>query len=502
MSHVWAIWNGLQGDPTRSVYVSFPDGADLLAVYGGWLHTFVGVGLARAGLPIEVAYSGALCFVLGLTGVGGVALARAFGLGAFASGSAGLLLQLDGWLLYNATDGRPEHGGVGLVALGLAGALASWRGEGGRFVPVLTGVAGAMCFVAGWEQGTWLVVAIACCAPFLGRPPAGAWRRWGVALGVGVLLGAPWMGTFLVRALAVRAPAEGTEMIHHALDQSLTPLQWLRGAGRHPSRLGMAAMLALPWLARRGDRRLWVGIGLGLVLSLVLAMGPQPGLERPADLGIWGPFVWMQQLPVLGWFHSPARLALGFSFVSVLSAAMCVDRALRRSAWLAVPLGVAFLGSAVWEVRTAGDWPMGGFQVPVRPDLELIARAPGPGAVLDLPAATQNIFAQEYELQQLTHHRPIAGHPWLPWLATDTTARAMAAVPLLAWSAVPEGDPPKLREEDRAWLLDQGYRFVALSPRWLPRGQEDTVVAGFRTVLGKPVAEGGRRWLCWDLGER
>ena len=64
-------------DPTRTTLFGWPEGTDLLPIYGGWLHTFVGTALARMGLDPLVAYTTVVCLWLAVAGLAGVALARA-----------------------------------------------------------------------------------------------------------------------------------------------------------------------------------------------------------------------------------------------------------------------------------------------------------------------------------------------------------------------------------------------------------------------------------------
>ncbi len=512
VSHVWAVWNGLQGDPTRSALVGFPAGVDLLTIYGGWLHTFVGVLLARAGLSPVLAYSAALALMLAGTGLGAYVLARSVGLGRPAAALAALLLELDGWVLYNAMDGRPEHAGFGPLCLALAGAVVTARGDGPRWAPVATGLAGALVFVVGWEQALWLFLAMLWLLPALvgGAPDRrGAVRRLGLAAGVALLAAAPWVGLFFSRALGARHLSEGAAMLGYARDQSLVLEQWAVGFGRQPARAGLLLLLASPILVPRGERgrALWLLVGLGL--SLVLALGPAPGLRRVGDLGLTGPYAWMQVTPVLGWFHSPARLAMGLSFASTLAAAFAVERLagwLRargapRTAGIAGALvGLGLLGASGWELAQARDWPRGGFSLPERPEVTAVGERPGAGVVVDLPVSRQGVHAQDNQLNQLLHQRPIPGHAWLPWLASDRTADALALAPLLRWASDSTTlEAPPFSEADRQALLAAGYRFIGLTPRYLGRDRAAAVSEAMQEALGPPMTGRSARWLCWDL---
>jgi hypothetical protein len=499
------VHNGTLGDPTRSELVGFPGGVDLIAVYGGWLHTFLGVALCRLfDLAPHLGYSGALALLLVATGVGGVALGRAMGLSQGAAALMGLLLQLDGWVLYNAMDGRPEHAGFGPFCLALAGLLWTLRGNQ-RWAPVLGGLAGALTFVSGWEQGVYLGGAglvVLAGAAWQGGLVADWGRRLGALVVVGAAAAAPWVGLFLWRSLAVRAADEGAALLDHAADQSLLLGAWLLGMGRQPTRLALVAMLALPWALPK-ERRLLAAVGVGLLLSLLLAIGPTPGLWSRGDLGIWGPQAHLQGLPILGWFHSPARLALGFSFVSVLAAAALVDRLWsggRRA--LAGGLAALIVASAIWEDEKAGDWPRGGFALPDWPEVREVGARPGAGAVLDLPISHLGVHTQDNQLTQLLHGRPIPGHPWLPWMAPDRSEEAVAGVALLQWVSEGEGAAPVFTASDRQTLLDRGLRFVAVTPRYVRRGRAGEVVAALTAAWGPPITGKPQRWICWDLQQR
>jgi uncharacterized membrane protein YhaH (DUF805 family) len=168
---------------------------------------------------------------------------------------------------------------------------------------------------------------------------------------VALLAAAPWVGLFFSRALGARHLSEGAAMLGYARDQSLVLEQWAVGFGRQPARAGLLLLLASPILVPRGERgrALWLLVGLGL--SLVLALGPAPGLRRVGDLGLTGPYAWMQVTPVLGWFHSPARLAMGLSFASTLAAAFAVER---LAGWLrarGAPRTAGIAGALVRRLR-------------------------------------------------------------------------------------------------------------------------------------------------------
>ena len=507
VSHVWALWNGGQGDPTRTTLFCWPEGLDLLPIYGGWLHTLVGSALVRAGAEPVAAYTTVVCVWLAVAGLGGIALARAVGAGPWAALVGGLLLQLDGFVLYNAMDGRPEHAGLGFTALALACAVAVWD-RGGRGRVVATGLAGALVFLVSWEHALWLALACAWLLPWLHSTPAGrsGRRRWVAAAGVCLLAAGPWLALFFGRALAVRSVEEGDHTVFFAIDQSIGLIRWLVAPGRHPGRGLVLLALALPWLVPRSHRRLAVGAVLGMVGCVVLALGPSPGLWRGGDLWqagagrhvIWGPFALLQSVPVLGWFHSPLRLAMGVSLGVAAGGALAVERAARWKRPAGLLLGVALPVYAGVEAWHGGDWPRPGFEPPPFHEVASLADDPTPGAVLSLPPARQGHEHEQRVLFQLLHQRPILGHIYLPFLAPDQTPGMVERVDLFGWVAGAPGwarqAAPDLTEADRALLHDQGIAFVTVYHRELGPARSPAVLAALREAFGAPVAEQPRLW--------
>ena len=507
VSHVWAIWNGAHGDPTRTTLLSWPDGLDLLPIYGGWLHTFVGTALVHLGDAPTAAYSTVVCTWLAVAGLAGIALARTLGARPWAAAVGGMLLQLDGFVLYNATDGRPEHAGLGFTTLALAAALHLWH-RGGRPHVIRTALAGALVFLVSWEHALWLALALAWLLPWLHTTPTNGRRRWLQAAGLAAAIATPWLVLFLSRALAARTTGEGHSTLLMAVDQSTGLLSWFLSAGRHPARGLFLLAVGLPWLVPRTHRRLAVGVLLGLFFSLLLALGPSPGLWEGGDLWrsasdkpmLFGPFAVMQQLPVLGWFHSPARLAMGVSIAIAGAGALLVDRLSTRSRPLAIVVGLALPTYAAVDAQLAGNWPTPGFAIPAHPATEL-AQHTVDGAVLALPPTAEPWQHEQRAVLQMLHHRPITGHLFLDHLATDHTADLVYRVPLLAW--VSEGAPraraPTLSPSDRAFLVDQGVAIVTVHHKQLETRRSADISQALRTAFGAPMAEQAGRWSAYAV---
>jgi len=503
IGHVWTMWVSSEGALTRTELAAYPAGADLLPILGGWLDILVANVFVRGlGLSPLVAYNLVAGLWLAISGWGGIALARALGASWWAALLAGLLLQLDGFALSHLIGGRTEQAGLGFLALALAGALSCWRRPGWG-ATVGCGLAGAAVVYLSWEHAIWLALAMAWLAPFVawaGRP-AGAVRRWGQAAAVTAAVAGPWALLFLTRAAAVRTMDEGQQTLEWAMMASTAPLGWL-GQPVRPALLALAALVVVPWTAPRADRRLWLGAGAGLLLTMILAAGPSPGLWQPGDIapGTWGPFYWMQSMPVLGWFHTPDRLLAGWSLAAAAAAGLLADAAGRRHRVLGALVFAVLLGSAAAEVRRAGLWPSGGWRPGGPPALDVIAAAEGEGALIDLPPARAGMDAMQYTIFQMVHERPIPYHMTLPFLTTDAYGQLAAENPTLRWLNSPVRRPvPDSITEDVAALRRAGFRWVVLHPARLPPRARGRAVSAFVDALGSPTLQDGSGWVCWEL---
>lgn len=513
VGHVWTVWNTGQGHLTRSPLVAWPDGTDLLPILGGWLDIFIAGGLARAGLPLHLAWNGTLCLFLVVAGLGGQALARAFGASAPAALLAGLLLQLDPFVLSSISGGRSEQAGLGFVALALAGAILVWRRPGWGPV-LLAGIFGASTIYVSWEHAFWLAFAMAGALPFFAwthRRPG--WLRGMTAAALlCIVTTGPWVALFLHRARQVRADDEGLQTMSWALVHSVPLLGWFVQSETRPSIAVLLAMLALPFVIPRRDRRLWVGVGLGLLLTWILAAGPSPGLWRvgvEAD-GFWGPYAWMQRIPLLGWFHTPDRLLVGWNLVGVVAAALLFDRVRgllsarpRLGMALAILIGLGLGGTAWRHVQLRHLLPKGDWELP----LAAVYRGPATvgveGALLDLPPRAPGPPALQYQLLQMLHERPIPYHMTLPSLTTAREEKILALGTLAAATtgiSPPGGtlDPATIREELQA-MEELGYAFLAIHPQQLGRRRAREISRAIVAAVGPPQWEVPGDWLCWQL---
>lgn len=502
--HLWTIWNATRGPMTHSDLVNAPYGLDLLPIVGGWLDIAVGSALAPlVGVPL--AYNLVLALYATLAGVGGAALARALGAGAGGALVAGLLLQLDPFVLLHLSSGRPEQAAVGLVALALAGAVATWE-RPGTGLAVATGVAGAAVVFASWELAVLLALGMVAFGPVIwlsGGAAPGAPRRWALAAGVTAALAGPWAATFLRRASAVRPLDQGELAVQLAVHASVPWLHWLRIDSTRPGVLALAALVALPVVLSGSRRRLWGGALVCLLLAFVLALGPMPSarpLPPHAPVQAWGPFVWLQSLPGLGWFHWPDRLLLLLSVAASAAGGVLVSHVATRRRALGAALGVVLVVMAAGRAAGTGKWPRGQFKMPTHRVFRELRDHPVAGGVVDLPLHDNGVPRYAPALAQITHERPIQAAGAVPW-ALGVDARQSAPAGL--WALSPTSQPAfSLSQADRERLVDEGFGVLALHRprgrrRWYP-----AAVAAISAELGPPLLrDDNLGWACWSLAE-
>ncbi len=505
--HLWVMWNATQGSLTHSSMVNWPEGLDLLPVLGGWLDVMLGAPLVPV-LGLIGAYNAVVSVYMVCVGLGGHALATALGVRAHWAWVAGVLLQLDGFVLHHLTGGRPEQLSLGLVALALAALLRTWR-EPRWSMAFLCGLAGAALVYASWEMAMSLAMLLLLLLPALlviSRPP-GLLGKLALAAGTAVLLAGPWMVVFLAHALAARSLDEGSIAAGNAAHASVALIEWLRPGQVRP---GYAAMLCLPllcWTVPAPERRLWAVLGMLLLLSLLLALGPSPRFYGPPASGAtwWSPFALLQELPVLGWFHWPDRLLWGFSLASAVAAALLL-RKLSENIGRATALGLAALlllaaGSEAW---LTDRWPRGRFGLANVPWAQELAMVPGPGAVLDLPPMHNIVQNLDYQLLQLRHGRPILFNMFLPHLVSSQVDARLRGDPVLSWFLGPGAGQGSGRKPfsagDFQGLRDLGFRFVVLHRRRVSGSRWKTDRDLLLRSLGQPgISSKSGDWMCWDL---
>ena len=508
VGHLSTMLHCSMGEPFETTMIAWPRGADLLTIVGGWGDIFLACPLVEP-LGLRWAYNLVFAVYVLLAGVGGWVLARELGASTPAAVVAGLVLQLDGFVLQNMCDGRLEQGALGLVALAMAGAVHCWR-QRSWGVAVATGLAGAATVYASWELALFLALAMVLLAPWIaaGERAPGAIGRWAVAGGVAALLAGPWALFFLERASEARDLHEGLATVEDARIASVGLVTALAGrTAGNPATLPLLALLALPWTVARRDRGLFLGLGLMLVVGLLLALGPDPGLLRAGDVEVLqghGPYAWLQGLPVLGWFHTPNRFLCLWSVVAAVAAALALDRIAARRRWLGPALAVVLVLSGLGEAHWGGYRPHGGYHIPDHQGLQGLAAQPGDGVVLDLPVREHRLHVLPYQAMQLTHRRPIPYHMTSPLLTTQGIGEREHRNGFMRWfrGQVAGGSPEPFERSDLEQLRGYGYRWVVLNRSVVHWAAQERVVRAMEEGLGEPMlSDGDGQWLCWELPE-
>ena len=503
--HLWAAWHATREPLTSTTLLNYPEGVDLLPVLGGWLDVLLGAALTPL-LGLARAYNAVLAIYLVIAALGGRALAQVAGAGARAAWVAGILLQLDGFVLSHALSGRAEQAGLGFVALALAAATQAWRRPGWRW-PVLAGLAGALVVAVSWELtlllfGMTLVLGLALLAA--GRT-TGALQRWGLAALVAGLLAGPWVAIFLQHTGAARATNEGFFTHKLTVRASIGLLSWFGPTGLRPSWGALAALVALPLTVPRELRRSWLILGFGMLLALALALGPVPRLWQGAELDAmqtapWGLYALAQRLPVLGWYHWPDRLTAAWSLGAAVAAALLIQRLFLRSGRAAALVAALLLGGALGETLWTGRWPAGGPPLPAPAAVVALGALPELGAVLDLPPRGKGFAQVGYQLLQISHGRPIRFSIILPHLVADRGRGWDVAHPLIAWAASLSGPSPRPppAAPDFGSLESHGYRFIALHSDALRADRRARALSWLTSQLGEPDLHESN-WRCWTL---
>jgi len=505
VGHLSTMLHCSMGQPFETTMVAWPRGADLLTIVGGWLDIFLACPLVE---PIGLRWAYNLVFgaYVILAGVGGFVLARTLGASRWAAVVAGLLLQLDGFLLRNLCDGRLEQGAIGFMALAIAGAIHCWRRPSWP-AAIGAGLAGAATVWASWELALFLALAMLLLSPWLirGERAPGAWQRWLLAAAVTAVLAGPWAWFFLERASEARDLHEGLQTVADARIASVGLLAAVAGrTTANPATLPLLALLALPWTVRSKDRGLWIGLGVLLLVCLLLALGPDPGLVRAGDLPAlegWGPYAWLQGLPVLGWFHTPNRFLCLFSLAAPVAVALLLDRLAPRLGMLGGVVALLVVISADIESRWGGYQPHGGYHIPDHDGLQQLALAPGDGAVLDLPVREHRLHVLPYQAMQLTHRKPIPYHMTSPLLTQQGIGEREQRNGFLRWfRAQVAGVQVEPFEPSELGLLGSyGYGWVVLNATILPPKAQARTTSAMIEALGPPDLQDGDRWLCWAL---
>ena len=501
VGHVWTLWNGSLGDPTRSELVAFPYSVDLMPILGGWMDIFLGSVLLRIGVPLALAWNLLCGGWLLLAGVGVAVLARVAGARQDAAIVAGVLAQLDAYLLFHLYGGRTEQAGVGVMALAVAGAIHSWR-TGSRVVAVGAGLAGAAVVWTSWELGVILAAGMVVLAPGIWRGPrvSGAVRAWLLAAATTAVCAGPLVVSFLQRAAAIRALDESLPAQSASMAEAVGLLGWLGSSGTRPA-LGVLACILLVPFRKKLTRAALVASGVVLTGTWLLAAGPSPGWWVPGDLGLTaGLWTLYQHLPVLGWFHSPERVLVWWTLAAPVSAAL-VWQSLVTSKGRTVLL-VALLAASGWNLYTSPWARISTWAPPSDPAWAAIRDGDSKGAVLDLPVVHHAPELVTYQLAQLSHQRPVPFHMTLPRLTPARPEELVKRLSIAQWLDTPRGGgAPSAAafEADLETLRRDGYDWVVLWPSHRTQPPHRVAVRAFREALGPADARGQAGWRAWRI---
>ena len=499
--HLWMGWHAAREAPFSTRLLAFPEGLDLMPVLGGWLDVLL-VGAFSRVLPLEPSYNLVLALYFFVAGLAGWALSRALDAprGALV---AGLLLQLDGFVWMHMDGGRPEQVGLGFAALAAVALLELRRlpGDSPWWKAALLGVMGGSVLWVSWELALLTVLCTCVMLPVVLKQ--GHLRAAGIAAAAALAVHGPWVLFFLLRTSAVRYTDESHFSQEVAERASVGLLSWL-GPGPRPTWAALLCLVAVPFVSR--DRRFWLAVLAGLFLLLVFALGPDPGFwsvnglsgrPKAETFGVRGPFLWLQDLPVLGWFHWPNRMLAAWSVAAVGAAGVVVHRLPGRWAW---GLGLGLVLSAAGE--QSRQLPVTSKSVVIKAELVAVGQM-ARGAVLDLPIQPEPAHHLHYQMMQLSHGRPILFNMVLDHLTRGSTYAMVQGDPVLSWFSSLMGPKASAKPEwgraELQTLQAQGFGVIALHRRGWPTPKWQAGQDALRGVLGPAQVRGEESYMAWEL---
>lgn len=435
-----------------------------------------------------------------------------------------LLMGLAGALLARCVEGTPWLGALAAMACPsfLAGTI---RGATEQLAVAWVGIAIALLLLAVRHGGAWRIAlaagAMGICV--WGGPYNGVWVAGaGLAVGLAVLVRDPRRA--LTRALPVglggalvAAPVVWGTLAHFAVMNDprfanplpqpppLDSFRYPRGGN-----IGSADLLD-PWVPAlfTGDfselsqttylgivlllaalaavvlrPRLWPWI-TGALAATAVALGPWlylgGGLVRAGGHALAGPALLLSHLPMLGSMTHWYRVA---PVAGLLLAALVSTWGGRRWAPL---LAATILADVL--LLAPFQWPHQAFEPPAPGVAELME---GPGAVLEIPANTQQDpprgrWRNVGGLHQLAHQRPVSSTP-MHIEPLGPPALDQAAVRTLV-------QQNRLRPADRQRLLDAGFRWVLVYPEFHPRHAPPLDAERLERSLGPRLFASEQAWL-------
>jgi hypothetical protein len=270
--------------------------------------------------------------------------------------------------------------------------------------------------------------------------------------------------------------------------------------------LGLATVILAAWGAWRARRQamtwLWVALaGLGVLLALgpiLQVNGQQTTIPMPLAL--------LQHIPIIGLMRAPERFVfLTYIALAALAGQVIAEYGVRIAAWIRHPQSAIRRPQSAMMAGLLGllliEMPLHVHYMEPMPTLDSMAalgRAPGAGAVLELPLTQHGWVDTPRMFNQIAHGRPItSGYLSRPIIDPYT----QACSPFQPFSDYPRPAPPDIISPTLpltpALLTANGVGFItvykqeyvdprAISP--VPAGRLAALQA-LATGLGTPIAD-------------
>lgn len=493
------------GNPSHTDLFFFPDGKDIFADTG---NNFVDAVLAA---PLAWVFGPSLyqplwVVIVQLANAGAFrALARELWGDERTVFVAALLWQVNPFLLFEVTGGRPTQAFAWAVPVAVYYFLRTARGGGWRDVLGL----GASVAVAGWiywYSAFFLVFLLLPLAAFelRGRPWRPVLGRWALAAGVGLLLVLPAVLPMAEALREGRVPGSGPpEPLGRPLQNNvaveLHGLVHMETQGEplftHPA-WGLPLLAALFWprLVVPGGRARWVA---ALVVTGVLGLG----LGFPVGDRVVGNPVYAllyEHLPFFKRLWFPYR----FAQVAFVPALVLIVAWWRATGARTAVVALLVAGLAVQVHRDTWPFPHLDARCP-----EPLARLQGPGAVIITPIGIQH----DGLIWQTTFARPTFGGMGesAPVFWPDAYKKRLRTGFIRALSDASQGQARPYKPQEREAIERLGFGFVALRLDFVAeratRNRKDPEAAKARArelttlAVGAPPVAEDERVAVWSL---
>ncbi|MFZ5478121.1 MAG: hypothetical protein ACOZNI_15240 [Myxococcota bacterium] len=512
------------GDPSHTPMFFFPDGKDVFAHTG---NNFVDAVLS---IPFQWVFGPTLyqpLFVVVILVGNALAfrpLARYVLGDDLAAFVATTLWQVNPFLLFEVTAGRPTQAFAWFVPIAVLYFLKSAREEGWGN-PVRFGVAMGVAGWSYWYNGYFLALLFVVLAPFeLRAAPSwrGALARWLVAAAVCAALVAP--GAYLISRAHEAGVVPGLADTEGSIFTAPKPAGnnvsselhglWLMEAHGAPlfsqPAWGLPLLVALFWRKAQlpGGRAPWI---VALLVVIAFALGPMIHLPgRPPAVSPWYMAAY-RHLPFFNRLWFPYRMVVVAFVPATLLVTALVLRATRPKWVLAGLVAVGLAGQAV-----AGIFPFNWHHARAP---EMLAELKGQGgAVMFLPLRIQHDGLMWQTEFQLPTFGGMGESAMIFWTKPFRDRLNNSYVRALRGAAMtpPLTAPP--RAADRATFRKLGFRWIVLRvglfEQEVERRIEDEQIAldvdralaesvqALSVVVGRPPAGLDGDALLWDLDGR